>query len=170
MLVVWFDLTQTHTKKHSTGVRVSNYANCILLGLTKYVNALTVCSYHVTYMFRCESTLYSCLNVKDLLAQNRCKIWSLSDSDWTQNHLVCKWTLHQVAKLTSLAKWLSVCLQTNWLWVRVQLQSLKCEIFLLFPNIYHQSCLWMIPICLTLTRIWKFLLKNANDDLGKISQ
>ena len=28
----------------------------------------TVCSYHVTYAFQSESTLYSCLNVKELLA------------------------------------------------------------------------------------------------------
>ena len=28
----------------------------------------TVCSYHVTYTFQSESTLYSCLNVKELLA------------------------------------------------------------------------------------------------------
>ena len=32
---------------------------------------LTVSSYHVTYPFQSESTLYSCLNVKELLAQNR---------------------------------------------------------------------------------------------------
>ena len=31
---------------------------------------LTVCSYHVTYAFQSESTLYSCLNVKELLARN----------------------------------------------------------------------------------------------------
>ena len=34
----------------------------------------TVCSYHVTYAFQSESTLYSCLNVKELLARNRRKI------------------------------------------------------------------------------------------------
>ena len=28
--------------------------------------------------------------------------------------------------LASLAKWLSVCLQTKWLWVRVQLHPLLC--------------------------------------------
>ena len=44
---------------------------------------LTLCSYHVTYAFQSESTLYSCLNVKELLAQNRRKIWSLSDCNWT---------------------------------------------------------------------------------------
>ena len=27
----------------------------------------TVCSYHVTYAFQSESTLYSCLNVKEFL-------------------------------------------------------------------------------------------------------
>ena len=31
----------------------------------------SVCSYHVTYAFQSESTLYVCLNVKELLAQNR---------------------------------------------------------------------------------------------------
>ena len=43
----------------------------------------------------------------------------------TQNHLV-----HLVGKrtLNHLGKWLSVGLQTRWLWVRVPLQSLKLEI------------------------------------------
>ena len=36
---------------------------------------LTVCSCHVTYAFQSESTLYSCLNVKELLARSRCEIW-----------------------------------------------------------------------------------------------
>ena len=35
---------------------------------------LTVCSYHVTYTFQSESTLYSCLNVKELLARSRREI------------------------------------------------------------------------------------------------
>ena len=38
------------------------------------VEALVVCYYHVTYAFQSESTLYSCLNVKELLAQNRLDI------------------------------------------------------------------------------------------------
>ena len=29
-----------------------------------------ICSYHVTYVFKSEFTLYSCLNVKELLARN----------------------------------------------------------------------------------------------------
>ena len=35
---------------------------------------LIVCFYHVTYEFESESTLYSCLNVKELLARSRCHI------------------------------------------------------------------------------------------------
>ena len=35
---------------------------------------LTVCSCHVTYAFQSESTLYSCLNVKELLARSRREI------------------------------------------------------------------------------------------------
>ena len=64
---------------------------------------LTVCSCHVTYAFQSESTLYSCLNVKELLARSRRKIRSLSDWYWTrtQNHLVRKRTLNHLAKLTN---------------------------------------------------------------------
>ena len=81
---------------------------------------LPVCCYCVMYAFQSESALCSCLNVKELLAQKRYDIWSLSDSNriWTHNHLVLKWTLNH------LAKWLSVRLWTKWLWVRIPLLSL----------------------------------------------
>ena len=48
-----------------------------------------------------ESTLYRCLNVKELLARSRREIWRLSDCNWTwtENHLVCKRTLNHLAKL-----------------------------------------------------------------------
>ena len=42
-----------------------------------------------------------------------------SDCNGTRTHN------HLVPKRTSLVKWLSVCLRTKWLWVRVPLQSLK---------------------------------------------
>ena len=66
-----------------------------------YMVHLTVCSCHVTYTFQSESTLYSCLNVKGLLARSRRKIWSLSDCNWTRthNHLDRKWKLNHLAKL-----------------------------------------------------------------------
>ena len=75
---------------------VSNYLN----------SALTVCSSHATYAFESESTFYSYLNVKELLAHNKHKIWFLSDCNWTgtDNQLVRNWTLHHSAKI---AKWLS---------------------------------------------------------------
>ena len=84
----------------------------------------TVCFCHVTYVFQSESTLYSCLNLKEILARYRCEIWSLSDFSWirTRNHLVHKRTLNH------LAKWLSVRLWTKWLRVRIQLKSLKLQI------------------------------------------
>ena len=67
---------------------------------------LTVCYYHVTSAFQSESTLCSCLNIKELLMWNKRDIWSLSDCNWTRihNHLVWKRTLNHLAKL---AKWLS---------------------------------------------------------------
>ena len=39
---------------------------------------LPACSCHVTYAFQSESTLYSCLNYKQLFARSRCEIWSFS--------------------------------------------------------------------------------------------
>ena len=68
----------------------------------------TVCCY-VTYAFWTESTLCSCLNVKELLAWNRPDIWRLSDCNGIQihNHLVCKWKLNRLTKLAKWLKWLN---------------------------------------------------------------
>ena len=65
---------------------------------------ITVCYYNVTYPFESESTLYSCLNVKELLARNRRDMWSLSDSNGirTHYHLVCKQTFSHLAKLARI--------------------------------------------------------------------
>ena len=70
---------------------------------------------------------YNCLNIKELLGQNRRDIWSLSDSNRTRtdNCLVRKRTLSHLA---ILAKWLS-CV---WLWVPIPLLSLW----------YHYCSLW----------------------------
>ena len=71
----------------------------------------TVCSGHVKYAFQGESTLYSCLNVKELLIQRRREMWSLSDCNWTRNknHLVWKQTLNTHSKYLSVGYiWLYV--------------------------------------------------------------
>ena len=111
-------------------------------------------SWHI-YVFQNQSTLYSCLNVKEFLAWSRCEIWSLSDCNWTwtQHHLVHKRTLNHLAKLarwlscvhhsnnysqhSSMLKWLSVCLWTKWLWVWVQLQKLRCYHFFIAEIIFE---------------------------------
>ena len=63
---------------------------------------LTVCSYHISYEFQSESTLYSCVDVEEFLARNRHHISSLSYSNQipTHNHIVHKRTIHHLAKLT----------------------------------------------------------------------
>ena len=81
---------QTNTQPFS---QISLFLNdwAMLRVLTCTVH-LTVCCYHVTYTFQSESTPYSCLNVKELLAWSRHKIWGLGDCNWTwtHNHLVHK--------------------------------------------------------------------------------
>ena len=76
---------------------------------------LTVWYYHVTNPYQSESTFFSVLNSKELLARNRRVIWSFCDSS-------------QMLKLASFAKLLNVCLQTKWLWLRNPLLSLKFRI------------------------------------------
>ena len=85
----------------------------------------TVCSCHVTYAFQSESTLYSCLNVKELLARKRHEIWILSDCNWTRtyNHLVHKQTFNHLAKLT---KWLS-CVVSSYLCGAFDCMFLSCH-------------------------------------------
>ena len=71
---------------------------------------LIVCSYHVTSAVQRESTLYSCLKVKELHARSRLEIWSLSDfkGNWTHNHLVRKQTFNHIAKLAwNMPVWLN---------------------------------------------------------------
>ena len=87
----------------------------------KLLFKLIVFCYHVTYEFQSESTLYSCLSVKELLARNRRNIGSLNGCNRirTHNHLVCQQTL------SHLAKWLSVLLRTKCLWVQISLLSLS---------------------------------------------
>ena len=90
---------------------------------------LTVSSFHVMHAFRSESTLYSCLNVKELFARNRRDIWSLSDCNWarTHNHLVLKETLNHLAKL---AKWLS-CVVSTYLDGAFDSMFLSCHVLVL---------------------------------------
>ena len=93
-------------------------------------------------MFQSESTLYSCLIVKELLAPSRREIWSLSDCNWTrtQNHLVCKETLNHLTKLASLSNMLSVRLWIKWFWVRIQLQS----VIISYLQFWHFSYMFVL--------------------------
>ena len=117
-----------------------------------YINRVTYDCMLSCHAFQSESTLYNCLNVKELVDQIRRHIWCLSDNNRirTHNHLVHKQTLNHLAKLTSLAKWLSAHLWTKGLWVRVQLQLLKLPIsrllwarsFLTFKQLQSVDSLW----------------------------
>ena len=79
------------------------------------------------YAFQSKFTLYSCLNVKELLAQNKCNTWSLSDSNriGTQNHLVHKQILNHLAKL---AKWLSCVVVSSYLHGAFDCMLLSCHV------------------------------------------
>ena len=106
------------------------YTFCDLFSCRWYfreLNCMLLCQNRVTHDFQIESKLYSCLNVTELLAQSRHHIWSLSDCNLirTHNNLVRKRKLNHLAKLSSLAKWLSVCLRTKWLWVWITLLSFR---------------------------------------------
>ena len=87
---------------------------------------LTVSSYHLTYAFQSESTLFSCQSIKELLAWSRLYILSLSECNWswTCNQLVDKWTLIHV---TQLAKWL-ICVTSAYLHGAFYSMFLSCHL------------------------------------------
>ena len=65
----------------------------------------TVCYYHVTYTFQSESTLYRCLNVKELLANKEVRYLKFR---WQQQNLNPRPLDH----LAKLVKWLSCVVGT----------------------------------------------------------
>ena len=74
--------------------------------VTRQWSVTSVCYNLSRANFRVNLHSIVCLNVNELLAQSRCHIWSLSDSNEirTHNHLVRKPTFNHLAKL---AKWLN---------------------------------------------------------------
>ena len=85
---------------------------------------LTVSSCHATCAFQSESTLYTFLNFKELLARNREDIWSLSDCNGTRTHndLVPKRTLNYLAKLMKLFNWIV----STYLYVPLECMFFSC--------------------------------------------
>ena len=82
-------------------IRVRVILQILPILLQNYYFCLTISSYHVTYAFQSESTLYSSLNIKEPLTRNRREIWTLCDWNGarTHNRLVRKRTLNHLAKL-----------------------------------------------------------------------
>ena len=104
-------------------------AKCLSCVLSSYLYGAfdyMFLSCHVTYAFQSKSTLYICLNFKELLARSSREIWSLSDCNWTrtQNHLVLKRTLNHLAEL---AKWLS-CVLSTYLYGALDCMFLSCHV------------------------------------------
>ena len=79
-----------------------------------YGTFVCICSYHVRYEFPNKSTLYKCLNVKEILVQSGRQIWRLSDwnESGSHNDLVRNWTPSHLAQQI---KWLS-CVLSSYLY------------------------------------------------------
>ena len=52
-------------------ILITYITHIIYITLITYITHITLCSCHVTYAFQSELTLYSCVNVKELLARSR---------------------------------------------------------------------------------------------------
>ena len=95
----------------------------------KYDNSLFFFKFQFKKPYLCIYFLFLPYKLKNAII---CKYISDSNGIRTQNHLVRERTLNHLAKLPSLARWLSVGLRANWLWVRIPLLSLKLHILRLF--------------------------------------
>ena len=117
--------------------------------MSKLAKWVTVCSYHITYAFQSESALYSCLNVKKLLARSRRVIWSLSDCNWTrQNHLVRKRTLNHLAKLTKWLRLAKTFWPNGWVFVNELSDSGFESSCSHLRKMSHLDFRWEITLCL----------------------
>ena len=136
-------LVRKRTTNHLAKLAKYNWSELWVLICTVH---LAVCYYHVTYTFQGESTLYSRLNVKKLLARNRRNIWSLSDSNGTRtyNNLVCKRTLNHLAEL---AKWLD-CIVSTYLCGAFDCLLLSCQ-----ATIKCRSTLKLSDLIITYTQM-----------------
>ena len=131
------DLVRKRTLNHLA--KLAKWLSCVMSTVH-----LTVCSYYVTY----ESTVCSYLNAKELFAQNRRDIWSLSSCNETRNHnhSVCKHLFR---------------LQTKWLWLRAPLQSLKLQISSLFQARSYIAFRQLLSVD-SLWRTWHNKKKQSN--------
>ena len=93
-----------------------------ILQMRNCIHIIVILHLHLELIFKSVSL--------KMLGLKLVKLGCISDSNKirTYNLLVRKRTLNHLAKLASLAKWLSVCLQTKWLWVRILFLSLKLQI------------------------------------------
>ena len=93
-----------------------------ILQMRNCIHIIVILHLHLELIFKSVSL--------KMLGLKLVKLGCISDSNEirTYNLLVRKRTLNHLAKLASLAKWLSVCLQTKWLWVRILFLSLKLQI------------------------------------------
>ena len=67
---IWTHNHLVHKWKLNHSAKFAKWLSCVV---STYLDGafLTVCYYHVTYAFQSESTCYSCMNVKELLAGKR---------------------------------------------------------------------------------------------------
>ena len=76
--------------------------------------AFDLCYHHVTYAFQSASTLYICLIIKELYAQNRHDIWRLSYCKRTRicNNIVTEkehWTISPIRTIDWAELWVLIC-------------------------------------------------------------
>ena len=109
------------------------------------------------------------MNVQEFLARNRRNIWRLSDCNgiWIHNHLICKWTLNHLAKLTT---WSSCFVSTylngvfDCMFLSYQVRFLECICILYLPEFKGAPCSKQA------NKECKFTLKHVPDMIRTYSQ
>ena len=114
-----------HKRTLNDLAKLAKWLSCFL-STYQYVTFVCMClSCHVHHL-ESISTIYSDLNVNEILARSSCEIWIMSDcnSTRTHNHIVYKWALKHLAKLP---KWMS-CLASTYLYGAFDCMFLSCHV------------------------------------------
>ena len=141
---------------------------------------LTLCSFHVTYTLQIKSTLYICLNVKEILSRKRRHIWSLSDCNGTRFHN------HSLRKRTTiLPNWPNhwavlwvLCLSFNFVFLSFHVRISEWICTLYFPEwqdfeellARNKPDIWSLCYCNGISSQSQLVCKHTRNYLAKLAK
>ena len=117
------------------------------------MKSLTVCSYHVTYTFQSESTLYICLNVKELLARTmKSLIIYYPFNMFPKKYFICTFAIFPY-------QYICICYVSSKKWQFLSHDNTPVIFTLIWLFFLRNTdVIFIIPMAIALCLLWMILL------------